>query len=251
MKTPDVDRQRELERQREMSRELATLTRAIVHPFVRLERNPDGSLAGAQRIGTSSSNRGMVKKVIRRDERGRLLEVIEIPITDLAERIAEVSVDGASAMAVPIVTVGAGSFADLPRSTDIEAIRVRAEHLLTERLGRRVEVRVPTACDQAAEALYDRVRDSFASMAAGARSVMTVDANKLPRELNHEAIARGLAALIAQRHPDKAARVEITLQRTSVEPTTLTTRPVVGFRPAPDERHRVGDWSKAERVEKK
>jgi hypothetical protein len=254
MKTSDADRQRELDRLREQEREFGDLMRAIKHPFVRLFRDPSGRIIGAQRFGNASSNRGLVKKVTRRDARGRIAEILHIPVTDPGEvaaaTLAAQTERSIRAVAGPaaVVTVSEAAFENLPRSADLEAIRLDYERIAGALTGKRVTLTIPGPCGEAAATLYARVKDSLTSMPAGARSVVTVSADKLPPELNAEKITRGLAAIIGQRHPDKAAHVEIVLERTSAQPAVGTSRPV-GFRPAQDESHRVGDWSQAERVD--
>jgi hypothetical protein len=223
------------ERERAREEELRELRHAITHPRVRFERDSHGRLSAMTPTGIFPQQ-GMFKKIIRRDARERLAEILFVPIGDVAEQIAEIAKDGVRGLPAPVVTVGAETFAHLPRSTDVEAIRRRAEQLLTERTGKTVVVRIQGPCERAAEGLYGHVHESIARLEAGAHATITVGADTLPRELDALKVTHALAAMIGERHADKVGQVQIVLNPTSAQgakpspPAPPAKRPA-GFRP--------------------
>jgi hypothetical protein len=243
------------DRLRAQEAELRELQHSIAHPRIRFGRDNHGRLIAATPTGIFPQG-GMVKKIIRRDARGYITEILHVPVTDLAEQIAEGTSDNIRSLSgdVATVTLSPQMFEHLPRSADIEAIRLRAEQLTSKLTGKRVAVCISTPLDVAAEALYSHTHATLTTLAADAEATITVAAHTLPRDLAPEKITRAFAALIGARHPAAVNRIHIVLKASSTTapanaPATPPAKPrtTLGFRP--DDAHRVGDWSNAERVD--
>ena len=222
-------RQIDLERQRAVEAELRELRHAIAHPTFRIERDQDGRIAGVTPAGIFPQS-GITKKVIRRDERGRIAEILHVAVTNLAEQIAELTRDHVNNGAV--VSVSEETFAELPRSTDVAAILIKAERLVASATGKTITMQIAGPCEMAAENLYAKVRASLASLQPTEESTITVDATKLPHGVDAEKITHALAALIGKRHPAETPRVRIVLETKSATPSAATPpKRHAGFRP--------------------
>ena len=94
-----------------------------------------------------------------------------------------------------------------PRGTDLNLIRVHFEETASKVTGKRVEMRVPTPCEQVAESLYRQAR--LETQDAGPRRTLTIDVTKLPPDLNPVQIATALARLAHERAPGRVAEVRL------------------------------------------
>jgi hypothetical protein len=126
-----------IQRERDLSRGIAQLISDIrkTFPSLLLGRDRDGRMTGA--AGNLSTS-GPARLVFRRDAKGRIVDIVRVPIVDPIERAAwqlwaqhDASIRAIAGPAAA-VTIPEATFASFPRETNLEAIRATFERVAWE-----------------------------------------------------------------------------------------------------------------------
>ena len=223
----------------------AALVRGLVDdvrnlvPTVHVDRDDKGEIAGITKIGDPDLEDVPWRKFFTYDEKGRIKSFVSIPVVDPVDRLAlalyaktahQIRATAGAAM----VTIDDSLLSSLPRYTNLEAIRVAYEREASLMSGKPVTLKIHGPCEQMANLAYAHSSRALDALKDGETCTVTLNPEHYP-ELNTTRIADALAVLIATKHPEKAARVEIRVGRTTpttdTPPATAPAKHPAGFSP--------------------